>query len=156
MPKKQFSLNAQYVLDRITVNAVTGCWEWLKARTKQGYGVFCLAETDRKPVYAHRYMFKLHNPNSYDPGLHILHACDHPRCCNPKHLFQGTRSANAIDMFSKKRSNRTSITPDIVLQIRASPAHTSILAARYNVSKAVIRFIRSGRTWAWVTDQVAA
>jgi hypothetical protein len=37
-------------------------------------------------------------------GLHVLHRCDEPRCCNPEHLFLGTQAENMADMHRKGRS----------------------------------------------------
>jgi hypothetical protein len=33
----------------------------------------------------------------------VLHHCDNPPCCNPDHLFVGTRADNAADMIAKGR-----------------------------------------------------
>jgi len=38
-------------------------------------------------------------------GLDVLHRCDIPACCNPAHLFLGTQSDNAKDMWIKERGN---------------------------------------------------
>jgi HNH endonuclease len=40
-----------------------------------------------------------------DPGkLKVLHTCDNPPCCNPRHLFLGTPKDNTDDMISKGRA----------------------------------------------------
>lgn len=37
-------------------------------------------------------------------GMHILHSCDNPRCCNPEHLRIGTHQDNMNDKVSRGRS----------------------------------------------------
>lgn len=37
-------------------------------------------------------------------GLHVLHACDNPPCCNPGHLMLGTILANGVDASRKGRA----------------------------------------------------
>ena len=53
---------------------------------------------------AHRVAYELANGGIPD-GLFVLHRCDNPVCCNPRHLFVGTQSDNASDMWNKKRGN---------------------------------------------------
>lgn len=35
--------------------------------------------------------------------MDICHTCDNPPCCNPMHLFEGTRLDNVHDMRAKGR-----------------------------------------------------
>jgi hypothetical protein len=35
--------------------------------------------------------------------MEACHTCDNPKCCNPKHLFAGTRQQNNDDKIAKGR-----------------------------------------------------
>lgn len=80
-----------------------GCWEWQGA-TASGYG---RVKVLRKVVSAHRLAFKLANPEADVKGYDVCHRCDNRRCCNPEHLFKGTRSENMQDCKRKGRLNHT-------------------------------------------------
>jgi hypothetical protein len=75
------------------------CWPWLAAKDPKGYGRFFLRGRMR---VAHAVAWRLVNG---DPpaGMFVLHRCDHPWCCNPKHMFLGTIADNNRDMVAKGR-----------------------------------------------------
>lgn len=74
---------------RVNVGGENDCWEWeVSKRTKRGYGWFSIKG---KVCKAHRIMYFLHN--GYLPNL-IVHDCENPACCNPKHLLEGTQKQN--------------------------------------------------------------
>lgn len=83
-----------------------GCWPWLGRVTAKGYGCF---SNERKLVRAHRFAYEA-SVGPIPPGLHMLHKCDNPPCCNPNHLFPGTPLDNTADMIAKGRDKR-GITP---------------------------------------------
>lgn len=58
----------------------------------------------KRNFLAHRVAYELAN-GEIPKGLFVLHRCDNPVCCNPKHLFLGTQSDNAKDMWRKNRGN---------------------------------------------------
>lgn len=109
------------------------CWEWQGMRHQQGYGR--LATTGRDVIPAHRASFILHNGPIAD-GLHVLHACDNPPCCNPAHLSLGTHAENMVDMARKGRSgvrtgtanNKATLTWEEVCEIRRLRADGEPLA----------------------------
>ncbi len=79
------------------------CWGWNASRNNKGYGVVGFPSKAGK-VYAHRVSWEIHYWPIPD-GLFVLHRCDNPICCNPRHLFLGTSADNVRDMIEKGRDN---------------------------------------------------
>jgi hypothetical protein len=66
------------------------CWNWTAYICPDGYCSFRLYD---KMVLAHRVTYMLIKgeiPNR----LQVLHLCNNPLCCNPKHLELGNQSKN--------------------------------------------------------------
>lgn len=74
------------------------CWEWQAARNKD-YGWF---RHNGSTYFAHRVAFVITNG---DVELCVLHTCNNPPCCNPKHLYAGTLKDNAQQCFDDGRGN---------------------------------------------------
>jgi hypothetical protein len=138
------------------------CWPWLGNKSKSGYGVFHITDK-RTPkgrhierTHAHRMAFEL------DTGVMpkqwcVLHRCDNRLCCNPAHLFLGTKADNTADMLAKGRQSRgeqcynSKLTADDVRQIRKAwrQGNTTqkALAVQYGVHSATINYAIHRRTW---------
>lgn len=85
------------IITSVLVNDLTGCWEWQK-NIEDGYGRIGLKGRSK---LVHRVLYSL---AVADPGsLCVLHECDNPKCCNPDHLFLGTRTDNNADRDAKGR-----------------------------------------------------
>jgi len=79
------------------------CWEWQAGKTIQGYGKFRMPTSH---VPAHRMAWMLHHDQAIPEGGWILHHCDNPPCCNPRHLYLGTSKENSQDRERRGRGNR--------------------------------------------------
>jgi hypothetical protein len=130
-----------------------GCWPWLAAQDKDGYGLFTVDGGAQRA--AHRVAYELTRGALVD-GLLVCHACDNPPCCRPDHLFAGSEADNRLDMIGKKRHAhgethpRARLTPADVMEIRQAAkegARYGDLAARFNVTDGQISHIVTRRSW---------
>ena len=132
------------------------CWPWLGWRDRDGYGRFWHG-SQWSP--AHRIAWIL----TYGPapdGLHGLHRCDNPSCCNPAHGWPDTNAANVADRVAKGRdgdhrgeaNGRAVLSAADVRAIRARYAAGDVskaaLGREYGVSPTQILAIVTGRAWA--------
>lgn len=145
------------LMHNITVTD-SGCWEFVGARDRQGYGIVNVGRAKGR-TKAHRLAWWLRHD---DPGaLCVLHRCDNPPCCNPRHLFLGTVQDNNADRVAKGRSARTGqlagedhpfarLTAAQVGEIRrrvAAGERQSAVAREFGVDPSHISKIVSGRKW---------
>lgn len=87
------------------VEKTPSCWLYKGFRKWDGYGWLSrLIEGKRRYLTAHRYAWMLTKGEPAE-GMHVLHKCDVPACCNPDHLWLGTHEQNMADMVSKGREN---------------------------------------------------
>lgn len=79
-----------------------GCMEWEGALNYYGYGQFSF---EGKTWAAHRVAYEIANGSIKQSASKwwVLHKCDNPACCNPKHLYLGDAKDNANDMIDRKR-----------------------------------------------------
>lgn len=131
-----------------------GCWPWLLSRDHGGYG---RVAWDGKMHMAHRIVFLL--TTGQDPtGKVVMHTCDNPPCCNPRHLRLGTQADNNADKTLKGRSRGapgvshplSKLTDDIVREARARAANgESILSLsrEFGVDRKTIRCAVRGTAW---------
>ena len=137
-------------LKKYVVPSKTGCWEWSGA-LNDGYGV---TKINGKKVSVHRATYELFVGPIPD-GLHCLHKCDNPCCCNPDHLFLGTNRDNVNDMLAKGRQH-SKLTRDEVIAIKQiykrGGTTKKKLAEMFGVTYYTVIDILDGTTWKHVTE----
>lgn len=98
-------MNARPLRDRLIeklAEAPNGCLEFTGKRQKTGYGHIGSGGKHGQTLLAHRVAWEVANGPIPD-GLLVCHHCDNPPCCNPEHMFLGTKSDNAVDCIRKGR-----------------------------------------------------
>lgn len=144
-----------------------GCWEWTGHRDHKGYGRLTFRG---RTIRAYRLAYELF-VGPIPKGACVLHRCDNPPCCNPAHLFLGSRADNHADMMAKGRHGATrgsahhkaKLTEDDVAVIRAeyaaAPSRYGLrlrLARQYGVHPETIRNAAQGRFWKGVDAEAVA
>ncbi|MGI9141556.1 MAG: HNH endonuclease [Fluviibacter sp.] len=142
------------------------CWEWSGCKDESGYGRFHVGKSRNSQILAHRAAYGIatgENPEA------VCHSCDNPSCCNPAHLFGGTRDDNNKDMARKRRHwlhankeratkgekhGRAKLDDQKVLQIQneynAGGITQRALAAKYSVSQRTINKVVTRTGWSHV------
>ncbi len=130
------------------------CWVWTGPTLPGGYGLS--RGPSRVKTTAHRAAWEWAH-GEIPAGLHVCHHCDNRPCCNPAHLFLGTRQENMDDMVRKGRSlhgeraNNVRLTEEDVRAIRRAwakrEASQGVIGARYGVTQGCVHAIVSRRTW---------
>lgn len=139
---------------KIDVQNSYECHNWT-AGLSGGYGIFHPANIKvngkwkSAPKRAHVLVWEL----TYGPipeGQCVLHKCDNRKCCNPNHLFLGTRGDNIRDCAKKLRHGRARLDPTTVKLIRYRRKEGFSLAQiseELCISKRTISDIVYNKTW---------
>ena len=82
--------DASRFFEKLTFEPNSGCWLWMGATVRGGYGQFTaskehLAAGGKKHVYAHRFIYEW-TLGPIPDGLTIDHKCRVRCCVNPDHL----------------------------------------------------------------------
>jgi hypothetical protein len=142
----------------VSINGRDECWPWTGAVFRSGYGQFTL--NSRKHITASRYSFLIHG-GILSSEQFALHTCDNPPCCNPRHLFAGTKKDNNMDRARKGRSNpqrgedhfRALLNHDLVVQIRTlhSVGKTpSEISRAFSLDQSHVNKVIKRKLWAHV------
>lgn len=82
----------QLIAEKIEMIPISGCWIWMGACDKDGYGFL---SNDSRMMRAHRFFYES-KVKSIPPGLTIDHTCRVRCCVNPSHLEPVTIKVNTL------------------------------------------------------------
>lgn len=157
---------------KVDCRAPEECWPWTAARFEGGYGAFRLGNRQLK---AHRFGYSA-LIGEIPVGIYVLHSCDNPPCCNPRHWFLGTHRDNALDRERKGRGRYRTVGPLTYVkpgrargersgQARLTDGKVRLIRKRYSmgesqqsiadnigVSQGAVSCVIRGSTWGHVTD----
>ena len=134
---------------KLAMVPIAGCWIWTGSVDTYGYGHI---KTSGMVSRTHRFSYQ-HFIGSIPANKLVCHKCDVPACCNPHHLFLGSKQDNSNDCVRKGRSSRgikrkdAKLSEANVLEIRAMQGTNRALAEKYGVSEFTISCVRRRQTW---------
>lgn len=150
-------IGIERIMDKIVVDEQTGCWNWIGAKDRAGYGVLVSAiNYDKRQLPAHRVMFYKVNGRLANWACH---KCNNKSCVNPEHIYDGTPADNARDRTESgqvvgqrgEEHHEAKLTESDIRFIRSIPVSVRgsgfRLAERFGVSPSLISVIRSGKYW---------
>lgn len=140
------------IMKFINVKDENECWEFTGFKNKDWYGI--IGTSNGKCESAHRIIYKIHNKEILE-NMVVMHTCDNPSCCNPKHLVLGTQNDNIQDMISKgrfvPRNMSFKLTEEQMNGIRnkytGKRGEKVKLAKEYNVVITTITNILNNKSW---------
>jgi len=141
------------------------CWNWIKCIDTGGYGAF---KFNGKKVNSNRFSLMIKLGRNITPGMFACHTCNNRRCCNPKHLYEGTPRQNIEDSIKSgtyalgrisaygENTAMAKLSNKDVLSILDRLNHgesRAVLADEYHVSYFTMRDIQTGRSWSRITGR---
>lgn len=133
----------------------SGCYLWLKARDRDGYGV--LRVGSRSHVRAHRFSYETYI-GPLGNHEYVLHKCDNTSCVRPEHLEIGSLSKNSKDSYLRGRHSQvgsnnsgSKMTEEQVIEARKMRLEenlsVTLIAKKYGMSISGMSQVLSGTNW---------
>lgn len=140
------------------------CWPWKGCTNAAGYGRMSAGR--KTQLKAHRVAWVIAH-GQIPESICVLHRCDTPACCNPAHLFLGTKKDNTKDMLQKKRGSapphsygedhhNTKFDASTAARIASDMRPARMVAAEHGISTKTVYRLRHGTTWTKLTRRRAS
>jgi len=135
------------------------CLIWPYGCDSDGYGRIMI---NYKGTCAHRFMCQLVHGNAPSSAHECAHSCGNVKCVNPSHLRWSTHQENILDKFKHGTAkigslqHKAILTEEQVLAICVDPRTNIELAGELGCSVSAISYIRTGRSWSWLTGRYHA
>jgi hypothetical protein len=142
---------------KVDIRGPDECWLWQGSTNPNGYGKFKIASYEL--VTASR-MALISDKREERGGMHVLHRCDNPPCCNPHHLYFGTQARNMLDKLERGRARTgdqaganngaAKLTDEqvaLIVQRLRDGWNNKQIAADLPVTHSMVSLIRLGRMW---------
>lgn len=130
--------------------ANTGCWNWVGAYDKDGYG---LVQVYGKLRRAHRVSYEVYSGKTLENSVWVIHSCDNPSCVSPYHLSEGNNSTNQIDAAKKGRHAHQRLTKEQASEIRKrylSGEGPTKLSREFEITCGYVINIGKSKKWAHI------
>lgn len=142
--------------EKVDKSSESECWLWTGYFHYRGYGLLSVRD---KQKYAHRLSYEIAF-GEIPEGLHVLHKCDNPPCCNPNHLFVGTPKINMQDKVLKGRQRKGETSPTHILKMeqvseikrlaelgKNAGLSQRTIAKHFGVNQSVVSRIKNTKAW---------
>jgi hypothetical protein len=122
-----------------SVDTTSGCWNWLGAIDKTGYGHYTVGV---KNYTSHKFVYTKYK-GEVAKWLELDHTCNNRKCVNPEHLEPVTKLVNV------RRSSATKLTIWMAAKIkeRLPFEKDSKIAQDFKVARQTIHSIRRRESW---------
>lgn len=122
------------------------CWLWTASTNLDGYGRF---RVDGRKRQAHHVAFFLKHGRW---PAYVLHSCDNPPCCNPKHLSEGTHQENISECWEKGRGHKGKFYEKlpVIRELIAAGKRNRDICTQLGVKNDAVSRIRHGQIYSEV------
>lgn len=130
--------------DKVAKGVPEECWPWQGYVKPSGHGLTSLRGL---PMHTSRKAWILAK-GAIPRDMQVNHKCDNALCCNPDHLYLGTKVDNLIDMWRnpapeerKAHGRRTILSADELahlFQMRMGGASVKACAEKFGVHKSTV------------------